>query len=134
MKIGIIGSGIVGRVLASAFLKEGNSVMLGTRNLAKEEVITWKNENHGGHAGNFEETAKFGELLVLATSGKGGGRSDQPGRARKFFRQNCNRHNEPHCGCAPGEWGAAILYSYEQLIDGKNTGTPSRSKCCKSVQ
>jgi predicted dinucleotide-binding enzyme len=70
MKIGIIGSGIVGRVLASAFLQEGNSVMLGTRNVTKEEVITWKNENSGGKAGNFEETVKFGELLVLATSGK----------------------------------------------------------------
>ena len=70
MKIGIIGSGIVGRVLASAFLKEGNSVMLGTRNVTKEEVITWKNENPGGLAGNFEETAKFGEVLVFATSGK----------------------------------------------------------------
>jgi predicted dinucleotide-binding enzyme len=35
MKIGIIGSGIVGRVLASGFLKEGHSVMLGTRNISK---------------------------------------------------------------------------------------------------
>ena len=39
MKIGIIGSGIVGRVLASAFLKENNEVMLGTRNVEKEEVV-----------------------------------------------------------------------------------------------
>ena len=70
MRIGIMGSGIVGRVLASAFLKEGNDVMLGTRNVAKEEVIIWKNENSGGRTGNFEETAKFGELLVFATSGK----------------------------------------------------------------
>ena len=70
MKIGIIGSGIVGRVLSTAFLKEGNEVMLGTRNIAKEEVITWKKENPGGQAGNFEEAAMFGELIVLATAGK----------------------------------------------------------------
>src|SRR5574339_848967 len=69
MKIGIIGSGIVGRVLASAFLKEGHPVMLGTRNASKEEVIKWKKENPEGLIGSFQETAQFGELLVLAVAG-----------------------------------------------------------------
>jgi len=69
MKTGIIGSGPVGRVLATAFLKEGHDVMLGTRNTSKEEVVKWKNENASGKTGSFEETARFGELLVLATGG-----------------------------------------------------------------
>jgi 8-hydroxy-5-deazaflavin:NADPH oxidoreductase len=69
MKIGIIGSGIVGQVLGKAFLSEGHEVMLGTRNISKEEVVKWKKENSRGKIGNFEETAKFGELLVLATGG-----------------------------------------------------------------
>ena len=69
MKIGVIGSGEVGQTLASAFLKEGNDVMLGTRNTSKDEVIKWKKENDSGQVGTFEETAKFGELLVLATAG-----------------------------------------------------------------
>ncbi len=69
MKAGIIGSGIVGRVLASALLKEGNEVMLGTRNTAKEEVVKWKSENPGGNVGTFDEAAAFGELIILATKG-----------------------------------------------------------------
>jgi 8-hydroxy-5-deazaflavin:NADPH oxidoreductase len=69
MKIGIIGSGVVGRVLATAFLKEGHDVMLGSRNPTKDEVVKWKNENHSGKTGKFDDTAKFGELLVLAVSG-----------------------------------------------------------------
>jgi len=69
MKIGVIGSGIVGRVLASAFLKEGHQVMLGTRNISKEEVLKWKNENAGSLLGSFQETAQFGEIIVLAVSG-----------------------------------------------------------------
>ncbi len=69
MKIGVIGSGIVGRVLATAFLKEGYSVMLGTRNISKEEVIKWQNENAGGLLGSFQETAQFGEIIVLAVGG-----------------------------------------------------------------
>ncbi|MBS1599001.1 MAG: NAD(P)-binding domain-containing protein [Bacteroidetes bacterium] len=69
MKIGIIGSGIVGRVLATAFINEGHEAMLGTRNTSKAEVIKWQKENPLGKTGNFAETAKFGELLVLATAG-----------------------------------------------------------------
>jgi predicted dinucleotide-binding enzyme len=69
MKIGIIGSGIVGRVLASGFLSEGHQVMLGTRNISKEDVIKWKKENINGFLGSFQETAQFGEVIVLAVSG-----------------------------------------------------------------
>ncbi len=69
MKTGIIGSGQVGRVLATAFLQEGHEVMLGTRNPAKEEVVKWRQENSKGKTGNFEQTAGFGELIVLATGG-----------------------------------------------------------------
>ena len=69
MKTGILGSGIVGRVLATAFLKEGHDVMIGTRDVSKDEVVKWKNENAGGQTGSFEETAAFGEIVVLATAG-----------------------------------------------------------------
>ena len=69
MKVGIIGSGNVGRVLATGFLKEGHQVMLGTRNISKEEVAKWKNENTNGLLGSFQETAQFGEVIVLAVSG-----------------------------------------------------------------
>jgi len=43
--------------------------MLGTRNTAKEEVVKWKASNASGQTGTFQETAKFGELLILATGG-----------------------------------------------------------------
>ena len=69
MKIGVIGSGPVGRVLGKAFLSEGHEVMLGTRNTSKDEVVKWKTENPKGKTGTFDETAKFGDVLVLATNG-----------------------------------------------------------------
>jgi 8-hydroxy-5-deazaflavin:NADPH oxidoreductase len=69
MKIGILGSGDVGRVLGTAFNAEGNEVMLGTRDVQKGAVVQWLSKNQGARAGSFEETATFGELLVLATSG-----------------------------------------------------------------
>ncbi len=38
MKVGIIGSGVVGQTLAEGFLKHGHEVMLGTRDPKRAEV------------------------------------------------------------------------------------------------
>jgi predicted dinucleotide-binding enzyme len=69
MNIGIIGSGEVGRVLGHGFLAEGHSVMLGTRDKGKKEVIEWQQDHPAAKTGDFRETARFGEVLVLAVTG-----------------------------------------------------------------
>lgn len=69
MKIGIIGSGVVGQMLAIGFSNEGHDVMMGTRNVEKDEVVKFTGDNPTIKPGTFEETAAFGELLVLATAG-----------------------------------------------------------------
>lgn len=69
MKTGIIGSGIVGQVLAKAFLKEGHEVQLGTGHVSKPEMVKFKTDNPGISVGSFEDTAAFGELLVLTVAG-----------------------------------------------------------------
>lgn len=56
-------------MLATAFLKENNEVMLGTRNPEKPEAQKWKNENDGGAVGTFADVAAFGDVLVLAVAG-----------------------------------------------------------------
>ena len=67
-KIGVLGSGIVGQTLANGFIKHGYHVMLGTRTISKLE--DWK-QKAGEKAliGSFEETALFGEIIVVATKG-----------------------------------------------------------------
>lgn len=69
MKIGIIGSGIVGQTLAAGFLKHGHQAMLGTRDPKKPEVQKWLKGQSGAQVGTFDEAARFGELVVLATAG-----------------------------------------------------------------
>jgi len=69
MKVGIIGSGIVGQTLGTAFLAEGYEVMLGTRNPGKEEVKKWKEANPKGQCGTFGVTAQFGDIIILAVAG-----------------------------------------------------------------
>jgi predicted dinucleotide-binding enzyme len=68
-KIGIIGSGIVGQVLGNAFLQEGNTVMLGTRDVNKPEVQEWLTKNPTATIGTFSEAAKYADIIVFAVSG-----------------------------------------------------------------
>lgn len=69
MKIGIIGSGIVGQVLADGFSQEGHQVMVGTRDTSKPELAKFSEQHPAIRLGSFSDTAAFGELLVLATGG-----------------------------------------------------------------
>lgn len=69
LKIGILGSGIVGQTLAKAFINEGHTAMLGTRDANKPEITKWKNENPQIQIGNFKQTAQFGDILILSTKG-----------------------------------------------------------------
>jgi 8-hydroxy-5-deazaflavin:NADPH oxidoreductase len=68
MKVGILGSGNVGQALALGFMKHGYDVMIGSRDKAK--LKEW-NEKIGNKArlGDFAETVKFGDILVLAVKG-----------------------------------------------------------------
>jgi hypothetical protein len=69
-RIGVIGSGIVGRTLANGFLSHGHDVMIGTN--SPEKVAALKDATSGkGKVGSFAEAARFGEIIVLATKGTG---------------------------------------------------------------
>lgn len=80
MKIGIIGSGDVGRRLADGLLELGHHVKLGTRDTSKKEVVEWIDkqrkeggkESGNGSLGSFAEATSFGnDLIVLCTSWTG---------------------------------------------------------------
>jgi predicted dinucleotide-binding enzyme len=68
-KIGVIGSGQVGETLANGFAKHGHEVMRGSRDPSK--LAEWKRgAGPNAQVGTFEETARFGEIVVLAVKGK----------------------------------------------------------------
>ncbi len=67
-KIGIIGSGIVAKTLGSGFVKFGYQVMLGSRD--KNKLTDWQQSaGTNAHIGTPEETAKYGDIIVLAVKG-----------------------------------------------------------------
>jgi predicted dinucleotide-binding enzyme len=67
MKIGIIGSGVVARTLASGFLKHKHEVAIGSRDAAK--LAEWAKQNATARIGSFFDVAKFAEVVVLAVKG-----------------------------------------------------------------
>jgi predicted dinucleotide-binding enzyme len=69
-KVGILGSGEVGRALGYGFLALGHEVMVGSRE--PDKLKPWvKAAGAGASAGTFEQAVRFGQLIVLATLGTG---------------------------------------------------------------
>jgi 8-hydroxy-5-deazaflavin:NADPH oxidoreductase len=70
MKVGIFGTGDVGRALGRAFVTLGHEVKLGAREATNEKALAWVKEVGGkASAGTFAEAAEFADLVVLATLG-----------------------------------------------------------------
>lgn len=67
MKVGVLGSGDVAKVLAAGLLKHGHQVKIGSRTPAK--LAEWVSQNAGMQSGTFAEAAEFGELVMLAVKG-----------------------------------------------------------------
>ena len=68
MKIGIIGSGEVGRALAEGFLLLGSQVTIGSRDPSGKKLHDWvESAGPNACAGSFADAAAFGDIIVLAT-------------------------------------------------------------------
>ncbi len=70
MKVGIIGSGDVGKTLGRGFAAHGHSVKLGSRTPDSEKLKEWRKEAHGdASTGTFAEAASYGDVIVFAPLG-----------------------------------------------------------------
>jgi predicted dinucleotide-binding enzyme len=79
--LGILGTGVVGKMLAARLAGLGHEVMVGTRNpeqtLSRTEpdaygnppFSAWQEEHPEVKLGIFEEAATHGEMVVNATAG-----------------------------------------------------------------
>jgi predicted dinucleotide-binding enzyme len=71
VKIGVLGSGPVGRSLGAGFATNGHDIKLGSRTPEKEEVQDWLKTTKGKvTAGTFSEAAAHGESIILCSLGE----------------------------------------------------------------
>lgn len=69
-RVGVIGSGQVGRALAAGFAAHGHEVTIATRQPDENDDLQAWAAQHGGVAiGTFAGAAEAGEIVVLATRG-----------------------------------------------------------------
>jgi len=77
MKIGILGSGMVGQVIGAKLIELGHEVMIGTRDPGKLDdkkgwagsLGAWLNQAGAkGKVGTFAQAAAFGETVVNASN------------------------------------------------------------------
>lgn len=68
MKIGVLGTGVVGQTLAAKFVAMGHEVMMGARSADNLKVLEFA-RSAGGAAGTFADAAAYGDLVVNATRG-----------------------------------------------------------------
>lgn len=70
MKVGVLGTGDVGKALGKAFLATGHEVKMGAREAGNEKAAAWvKESGERASAGTFAEVASWADLVLLCTLG-----------------------------------------------------------------
>jgi len=71
IKIGVLGTGMVGKAIANKLIMLGYRVMMGSRTATNEKALAWVAENgEKASTGTFADTAAFGELIFNCTKGE----------------------------------------------------------------
>jgi 8-hydroxy-5-deazaflavin:NADPH oxidoreductase len=71
MRIGILGTGDVGKALGRGFAALGHEVKMGSRDAKNEKALAWAKEvGAKASVGSFGDAAAYGDLVVLATLGE----------------------------------------------------------------
>jgi len=70
MKLGILGTGMVGNTIGSKLIQLGHEVKMGSRTVANEKASAWVKAN-GTNAsqGTFADAASFGDIIFNCTAG-----------------------------------------------------------------
>ncbi len=71
MKIGVLGTGVVGQTIGSKLVNLGHEVMMGAREPDNPKAVAWSKDMGAQHAlfGNFANAAEFGEIIFNCTLG-----------------------------------------------------------------
>lgn len=70
MKVGVLGTGDVGRALAKGFLDRGDQVVMGSRDKDNAKLQDWvQSAGPRAEGGTFADAARSGDIVVLAALG-----------------------------------------------------------------
>src|SRR2546423_15105089 len=84
MKIGMLGTGVVGKTIGTKLVQLGHDVRMGSRKAGNDKARAWMKEA-GGKAsqGTFAEAATHGDMVFNCTAGMASFDALPPARAQK---------------------------------------------------
>jgi predicted dinucleotide-binding enzyme len=70
MKVGVLGTGIVGRTVGTKLARLGHQVKMGSRTTDNPAATEWAaGEDENANNGTFADAAEFGDMVINATAG-----------------------------------------------------------------
>jgi predicted dinucleotide-binding enzyme len=69
MKIGVLGTGMVGESIGTKLVALGHDVVMGSRSATNEKAVAWAKATGKGHVGTFANAAIHGDILFNCTGG-----------------------------------------------------------------
>ncbi|OLE16423.1 MAG: NADP oxidoreductase [Gemmatimonas sp. 13_1_20CM_3_60_15] len=70
MRIGILGTGVVGKTLGTGLVRVGHEVRMGSRKAGNDKAKAWTKEaGSGASEGSFADAAAHGEIIFNCTAG-----------------------------------------------------------------
>ncbi len=70
MRVGVLGTGNVGRSLGTGLVRAGHEVMMGSREAGNPKAVEWAaGAGEAASEGSFADAAAFGEVVFNATAG-----------------------------------------------------------------
>ncbi len=70
MKIGVLGTGMVGETIGSKLVARGHDVKIGSRSATNEKAIAWAAKTgRGASVGTFADATAHGDVVFLCTKG-----------------------------------------------------------------
>lgn len=71
MKVGVLGTGMVGEAIGTKLIETGHKVMMGSRTAGNEKAAAFVEKHPGGKAaaGTFADAAAFGEIIFNCVRG-----------------------------------------------------------------
>jgi predicted dinucleotide-binding enzyme len=109
-RVGVIGSGAVGRVLAAGFAAHGHEVTIGTRTPEdNDDLLAWAAQHDDVAIGHFAAAVEAGEIVVLATRGTAVEQAIATAGAQHFAGKIVIDATNPLGGVGPADSGGETV-------------------------
>ncbi len=113
-RVAVLGSGMVGEVLAEGFLKHGHEVIRASRDPSK--LASWKEKTPGAKTGRLFEAVAWAEIVVLAVKGSAAEAVIDAAGPQNLARKTVIDTTNPIADAAPRNGVLSFFTSFDESL------------------